>query len=275
MTGFPTLGFEAAIRLAAFASVFALMAAWEIARPARAPRLSRRVRWRANLALVIVNTVAVRFILPSTAIAIAAVANAKGWGLLPRIGLPGWAAVGAAIVLLDLAIYFQHVLFHAVPALSRLHMVHHADPDFDLTTGLRFHPLEVLLSAAFRMAVVVALGAPVFAVLAFEVVLNVASMFNHSNVSLPARLEPVVRRVLVTPDMHRIHHSVVEGERNSNYGFCLSLWDRLLGTYTPAANGALDIGLEGWRDPQVVASVGGVLGMPFRSPLLPAFQPPR
>ncbi len=272
MTGFLSPGLEAAIRLGVFASVFALMATWEIARPARTPRLSRLVRWRANLGLVLLDALVVRFLLPSTAIAVAAIAEANEWGLLHRFALAQWAAFGAAIVLLDLAIYFQHVLFHAVPALSRLHMVHHADPDFDLTTGLRFHPVEMLLSAAIKMAVVVALGAPVAAVLAFEVLLNGTAMFNHSNVSLPAWMEPWVRRLLVTPDMHRIHHSVIERERNSNYGFCLSLWDRMLGTYMPAPRGALDIGLEGWRDPQVVASLGGVLGMPFRNARLLELQ---
>ena len=272
MTGSLTPGLEVAIRLAAFASVFALMAAWEIAHPARAPRLSRIVRWRTNLGLVLVNAVAVRLLLPSGAIAVAALAEAKGWGLLHRFALPDWAAIGAAVVLLDLAIYFQHVLFHSVPALCRLHMVHHADPDFDLTTGLRFHTVEMLLSALIKMAVVVALGAPMIAVLAFEVLLNAIAMFNHSNVSLPAGIEPGVRRLLVTPDMHRIHHSVIEGERNSNYGFCLSLWDRLLGTYTAAPRGALDIGLEAWRDPKVVASLGGVLGMPFRHPRMPGLH---
>ncbi len=272
MTGSLSAGLEAAIRLGTFASVFALMAAWEIARPARSPRLARLVRWRANLGLILVNTVVLRFLLPSTAIAVAAIAEAKGWGLLHRFALPAWAAVGAGVVLLDLAIYFQHVLFHAVPALARLHMVHHADPDFDLTTGLRFHPVEMLLSAAIKMAAVVALGAPVIAVLVFEVLLNATAMFNHSNVSLPAWLEPWVRRVLVTPDMHRIHHSVIEDERDSNYGFCLSLWDRMLGTYTPAPQLPLDIGLSAWRDPQVVASLGGVLGMPFRHARSPQLQ---
>jgi sterol desaturase/sphingolipid hydroxylase (fatty acid hydroxylase superfamily) len=178
--------------------------------------------------------------------------------------LPGWAAVLLGALLLDLVIYFQHVLFHAVPMLARLHAVHHADPDFDLTTGIRFHPVEMLLSALIKFAAVVALGAPVLAVLVFEVLLNGTAMFNHANVSLPTWLEPWVRRVLVTPDMHRVHHSVIESERNSNYGFCLSVWDRLLGTYTPAPHGELDIGLAAWRDPAAIATLGGVLGMPFR-----------
>ena len=256
-------GTEMAVRLSAFLSVFALMAAWEWAAPARARRLSRAARWSANLALVAFNSVLLRVLLPTSAIALAALTQASGWGLLNQLALPGWAAVLLGVLLLDLAIYFQHVLLHAVPVLARLHAVHHADPDFDLTTGIRFHPLEILLSALVKFAAVVALGAPVLAVLVFEVLLNATAMFNHANVALPAWLEPWVRRVLVTPDMHRIHHSVIESERNSNYGFCLSLWDRLLGTYTIAPQGELDIGLAAWRDPAAVATFTGVLGMPF------------
>lgn len=265
MTDFPlTAGTELAVRLGAFLSVFALMAAWELAAPARPRRLSRYARWRANLGLAVLNTLVLRVALPLSAIALAALAHASGWGLLNRLPLPGWAAVALGVLLLDLAIYFQHVLFHAVPVLARLHAVHHADPDFDLTTGIRFHPIEMLLSALIKFAAVVALGAPVLAVLAFEVLLNGTAMFNHANVALPAWLEPWVRRVLVTPCMHRTHHSVIEGERNSNYGFCLSVWDRLLGTYTPAPRGELDIGLAAWRDPAAIATFGGALGMPFR-----------
>lgn len=259
-----TAGTELAVRLGAFLSVFALMAAWELAAPARARRLPRLARWRANLGLAVLNTLVLRVALPGSAIALAALAHASGWGLLNRFPLPGWAAVLLGVLLLDLVIYFQHVLFHAVPILARLHAVHHADLDFDLTTGIRFHPIEMLLSALIKFGAVVALGAPVLAVLIFEVLLNGTAMFNHANVALPARLEPWVRRVLVTPDMHRIHHSVIESERNSNYGFCLSVWDRLLGTYTQVPRGELDIGLAAWRDPAAVATFGGVLGMPFR-----------
>lgn len=254
---------ELAVRLGAFLSVFALMAAWELAAPARARRLSRATRWSANLGLVVVNSLLLRVALPTSAIALAAFAHDGGWGLLNRLPLPGWAAILLGVLLLDLAIYFQHVLFHAVPALARLHAVHHADPDFDLTTGIRFHPIEILLSALIKFAAVSALGAPVLAVLIFEVLLNGTAMFNHANVALPAWLEPWVRRVLVTPDMHRIHHSVIESERDSNYGFCLSVWDRLLGSYTPAPRGELDIGLPDCRDPRAVATIRGVLELPF------------
>lgn len=256
--------FELALRLGVFAAVFAALALWERSAPARVLRLPRAQRWQANVGLAIVSTLLVRFILPGSAIAVAAVAAREGWGLFNRLALPDWIAILGGIVVLDLVVYLQHVLLHSVPMLARLHAVHHADPDFDLTTGIRFHPLEILLSALIKLAAVAALGAPVLAVLAFELLLNATAMFNHANVALPAWLEPWVRRVLVTPDMHRIHHSVVEAERNSNYGFCLPLWDRLLGTYTPAPRGELDIGLSAWRDHRTIATLPGVLGMPFR-----------
>lgn len=254
---------EMALRLGVFVAVFATLALWEWAAPARAPRLSRALRWRANLGLAVLNTALLRIALPGSALAFAVLAAEESWGLLNRYAVPDWIAVGLGILLLDLVIYFQHVLFHSVPALARLHAVHHADPDFDLTTGIRFHPLEIALSTVVKFAAIAALGAPVLAVLAFEVLLNATAMFNHANVSLPAWLEPWVRRLLVTPDMHRTHHSVIEAERNSNYGFCLSVWDRVLGTYTPAPQGELDIGLSAWRDPDAIATLPGVLRMPF------------
>jgi sterol desaturase/sphingolipid hydroxylase (fatty acid hydroxylase superfamily) len=257
---------EPVVRLSIFLVVFAALALWERWAPARALSVARSVRWQANLGLGLINMLVVRLIVPGSAIAVAALAAEAGWGLFNRLLVPGWAAVVLSVVVLDLIVYFQHVLFHSVPTLARLHAVHHADPDFDLTTGIRFHPLEILLSALIKIAAVAALGAPVAAVLAFEVVLNATALFNHANVSLPGRLEPWVRRVLVTPDMHRIHHSVVEAERNSNYGSCLSVWDRLLGTLTPAAHGKLEIGLADWRDRQRIATLSGVLRMPFLRP---------
>jgi sterol desaturase/sphingolipid hydroxylase (fatty acid hydroxylase superfamily) len=258
------LDFELALRVVAFLGVFAALAVWERLAPARLLRLPRVQRWQANLGLAVVGTLAVRLIIPGSAIAVAVVASAGGWGLFNRVQLPVWIAVLAAVVLLDLIVYLQHVLFHSLPLLLRLHAVHHADPDFDLTTGIRFHPIEILISALIKLAAVAAFGAPVVAVLVFEVLLNATAMFNHANVSLPAWLEPWVRRVVVTPDMHRIHHSVVEAERNSNYGFCLSIWDRLLGTYTHEVRGELDLGLKAWRDRWTIASLLGTLGMPFR-----------
>ena len=255
---------ELAVRTGVFVAVFAVLACWERLAPARALRLTRARRWTANLGLAVVNTLIVRVAVPGSAIAVAMIATDEGWGLLNRIELPGWFAILAAVIFLDLLLYLQHVLFHSVPVLLRLHAVHHADPDFDLTTGVRFHPLEILISAALKLGAVAALGAPVIAVLVFEVLLNAAAMFNHANVSLPGWLEGPVRRLLVTPDMHRIHHSVLESERNSNYGFCLSVWDRWFGTYTRAPRGELDIGLASWRDERAVATLRGVLSMPFR-----------
>jgi sterol desaturase/sphingolipid hydroxylase (fatty acid hydroxylase superfamily) len=255
---------ELALRLAAFFGVFTLLALWEWLAPARVLLLQRGQRWRANLGLALLNVLLVRVALPGSALVFAEYAADNGWGLLNSLEMPAWAAVAAAVVLLDLVIYFQHVLFHSVPALARLHAVHHADPDFDLTTGIRFHPLEIALSTVVKFAAIAALGAPVLAVLVFEILLNAASMFNHANVSLPARLEPWVRGFLVTPDMHRTHHSMVEAERNSNYGFCLSIWDRLLGTYTALPRGELEIGLRGWRDPERIATLRGTLELPFR-----------
>ena len=256
---------ELALRAGVFLGVFAALAFWERLAPARALTVPRRQRWGANLGLALVSTLVVRVIVPGSALALALVASDEGWGLFSRLALPAWLAVGASIVLLDLTVYLQHVLFHSVPLLTRLHAVHHADPDFDLTTGIRFHPLEILISALIKLAAVAALGAPVLAVLAFEVLLNATAMFNHANASLPRWLEPLVRRLLVTPDMHRVHHSVIEAERNSNYGFGLSLWDRMLGTYTAAPRGELQLGLAEWRDRSTIATLRGVLGMPFLS----------
>ena len=254
---------EPLLRLGVFLAVFAALVFWERRSPARALTLPRGMRWRANLGLALVNLLAVRLIIPGSAIAVAALAAEEGSGLFNRLAVPGWMAVALSVIALDFVVYLQHVLFHTVPALARLHAVHHADPDFDLTTGIRFHPFEILLSALIKIAAVAALGAPVLAVLVFEVVLNASAMFNHANASLPRALEPWVRACVVTPDMHRIHHSVVESERNSNYGFCLSVWDRLLGTLTPAARGELQIGLADWRDQRLIATLPGVLRMPF------------
>lgn len=243
---------EPAIRLAAFAGVLATMAALEALLPRRHRSFGRLRRWPNNLGVVVVNTVVLRLVFPTAAVGVALAAEVRGFGLLPWLGLPYPMAVLAAVVLLDLAIYLQHVLFHAVPALWRLHRMHHADLDFDVTTALRFHPVEILLSMVIKLMVVVALGAPAVAVLVFEVLLNATAMFNHANLRLPARLDRALRPVLVTPDMHRVHHSAVEQETNSNFGFNLALWDRLFGTYRaqPAAgHDAMTIGIEQFRDP--------------------------
>ncbi len=259
---------EAALRGSAFLLVLAAMAAWERAAPARTQGQPWWRRWRTNLGLAAANTLLLRILLPTTAIGVAGFAQANGWGLLNHYGVGGWVALALAVVALDFAIYLQHVLFHAVPVLSRLHQVHHADPDFDTTTGIRFHPIEILLSMLIKYAAIVLIGASPLAVLVFELLLNLSSLFNHGNVRMPAALDGAVRALLVTPDMHRVHHSVVAAERNSNYGFCLSIWDRLFGTYVPEPAGgqaALRIGFPGFSDATVSTTFLGVLGIPFRA----------
>ncbi|NBN65790.1 sterol desaturase family protein [Pannonibacter tanglangensis] len=222
---------EQTLRLGAFLGVLVLMAGWELAAPARRLEVPRLLRWSNNLALVVVDTLLVRLAFPVLAVGLALKAEAGGWGLFHALEIPVWLAVVLGVILLDLVIYLQHVLFHFVPGLWRLHRVHHADLDIDVTTGLRFHPVEILLSMGLKLAAVAALGAPALAVLLFEVLLNACAMFNHSNIRLPASVDRVLRLVLVTPDMHRVHHSVIPRETNSNFGFSLSWWDRLLGTY--------------------------------------------
>ncbi|WP_238701276.1 sterol desaturase family protein [Mariprofundus erugo] len=236
---------EQSIRLSAFLAVLIVMAVAEGKYPCRPLRFGRR-RWPANLAMVVLNSMMMRILPVSSASAVAIWANAHSVGLLNQFSLPEGLEVALAIVLLDLAIYGQHVLFHAVPLLWRLHLVHHADRDIDVTTALRFHPLEMILSLLIKAVVVILLGAPVLAVLLFEVILNAMAMFNHANLRLPRRLDGLLRWLLVTPDMHRVHHSILRHETNSNYGFNLSVWDRWFGTWRAQPEGghqAMVIGL--------------------------------
>lgn len=241
---------EATLRLGTFFGVFLAMAVWEAAAPRRARAFSRLTRWPSNLVIVALNTALVRLLLPTTAVGLALLGAGRGWGLLNNLPVPPWAAIVASVVLLDAAIYLQHVMFHAVPALWRLHRMHHADLDFDVTTGARFHPIEIILSMLIKFGVVAALGAAPLGVLIFEVVLNATSMFNHGNVRIPVPLDRVLRLLVVTPDMHRVHHSILVDETNSNFGFNLPWWDRLLGTYRaqPAAgHDGMTIGIEQFR----------------------------
>ena len=257
---------EPLIRLSVFAGIFAAMAAWEVLAPRREQALARGTRWPSNIGIVVLDTVLVHLLIPTTAVGLALIAEARGWGLIHALGLPMWAGVPLAIVALDLAIYLQHVLFHAVPALWRLHRVHHADLEIDVTTGARFHPIEILLSMGIKLGVVAALGAPAVAVLIFEVLLNATSMFNHSNVRMPLWLDRGLRWIVVTPDMHRVHHSIAARETNSNFGFNLPWWDRLFGTYRgqPAAgHQAMIIGIEQFRDP-AEQRLDHMLTQPFR-----------
>ncbi len=244
------LAAEPTIRLAAFLGVLAVMMIWELAAPRRRRDIPRVIRWTNNFALVVVDTIILRLSFPILAVGLAMLAEERDWGLFNVIDVPGWVAFTGSILLLDLAIYLQHVMFHAVPGLWRLHRMHHADLDFDATTGLRFHPVEILASMAIKLAVVGALGAPAVAVLLFEVILNATSIFNHSNIGLPAGVDRALRLFLVTPDMHRVHHSVDPRETNSNYGFSVPWWDRLLGTYVaqPAkGHEGMEIGIEQFR----------------------------
>jgi sterol desaturase/sphingolipid hydroxylase (fatty acid hydroxylase superfamily) len=257
---------EPLIRLSVFAGIFAAMAAWEVLAPRRAQKLARGTRWPSNIGIVVLDTALVRLVFPTTAVGLALIAEARGWGLLHTLALPIWASVPLAVMALDLAIYLQHVLFHAVPVLWRLHRVHHADLEIDVTTGARFHPIEILLSMGIKLGVIAALGTPAVAVLLFEVLLNATSMFNHSNVRMPARLDRVLRWIVVTPDMHRVHHSIVVHETNSNFGFNLPWWDRLFGTYRdqPAArHETMTVGIEQFRNP-VEQRLDRMLTQPFR-----------
>ena len=245
--------FEPHVRLSAFLSVFVLVALWEIVAPRRHLRASKPVRWTSNIGIVVLDTVLVRLAFPVAAAGVAAEVGSLGWGLFNALAWPMWIEFVLAVVLLDLAIYWQHVMFHAVPGLWRLHMVHHADLDMDLSTGVRFHPFEILLSMVIKMAAITALGAAPLAVILFEIVLSATSIFNHGNVVLPPALDRLLRLVVVTPDMHRVHHSVAAKETNSNFGFNLPWWDRLFGTYRarPAAgHKGMTIGLEQFRDPR-------------------------
>lgn len=243
---------EATIRLGFFLGVLALMALWEVLAPRRALATPKATRWIANLGVVIVGTVAVRLLAPITAAGMALLAQQRGWGLLNHIELPAWGAVAAGVLALDFAIYLQHVMFHAVPAFWRLHMMHHSDMDFDVTTGVRFHPIEIVLSMGIKLVAITVVGPPAVAVLIFEVALNATSLFNHGNVRLPVALDRLLRLVVVTPDMHRVHHSTIERETNSNFGFNFPWWDRLLGTYRAqpeAGHQGMTIGLDQFREP--------------------------
>jgi sterol desaturase/sphingolipid hydroxylase (fatty acid hydroxylase superfamily) len=259
---------EPLIRLSAFVGIFGLMALWEVWSPRRPRAVSRRSRWPSNLGLVVLNTLLMRLILPTSAVGIALAAQAQGVGLLNVLPLPPWLAFVLAQVGLDLAIYLQHVLFHKVPLLWRLHRMHHADVDVDATNGLRFHPLEILLSMGIKFAVIALLGAPAAAVVVFEVLLNGLAVFNHSNVHIAVPLDRVLRWFLVTPDMHRIHHSWYAQECNSNYGFNLTWWDRLFGTYRAQPQDGhthMTLGLPEWREPRWLR-LDRMLVLPFVDP---------
>lgn len=261
---------ETILRLSAFIGIFAAMALIEIAAPRRELRHSKPRRWLTNLSISGLNALVVRLMamlaVPVAAVAAAEWARIAGWGAFNLLGWPFWLEVLIAIIVLDLAIYGQHVLFHKVPALWRLHQVHHADVDFDVSTALRFHPVEIALSMLIKIAVVLALGASAIAVVLFEIILNGCAMFNHANIKLPNGLDRLLRRVLVTPDMHRVHHSVVPTETDSNFGFNLSIWDRLFRTYQAqpkAGHTGMTIGLAEYQSEEPTRFSWSLV-LPFR-----------
>jgi sterol desaturase/sphingolipid hydroxylase (fatty acid hydroxylase superfamily) len=257
---------ELPIRLSFFFGIFAIMALWEIRAPCRTLSVSKGIRWVNNLGLVFLNSFVLRLLFPAAAVGVAAFARQEGWGLLNFYQIPFMLSVIVSVIVMDMVIYLQHVLVHAVPVLWRLHRVHHADLDYDVTTGARFHPIEIILSMLIKFATITVLGPPVVAVVIFEVVLNATAMFNHGNVQLSGKLDRMLRWLLVTPDMHRVHHSVADDEANSNFGFSLPWWDRLFGTYRDQPrNGhkGMTIGIHGYKDPKQVNQLPGMLTLPF------------
>jgi len=256
---------ETALRLGAFFGIFLCMALWERGAPMRALAAPWPRRWATNWAISVIDAAVVRLLFGAAAAGAAADAAAGGWGLFNRADLPGWLAIGLTLLVFDFAIWLQHLLTHKIPLLWRLHRVHHADRDVDVTTAIRFHPVEIAVSMVIKIGLVYALGAPVAAVIAFEVLLNGMAMFNHSNVRLPPAAERALRWLVVTPDMHRVHHSVHRSEHDANYGFNLSIWDRLLGTYVAEPEGGhrgMTIGLPPYQDDRPTR-LGWSLALPF------------
>ncbi|MFP3874208.1 MAG: sterol desaturase family protein [Thiohalophilus sp.] len=261
------LGNEPLIRLGFFFGILALIGLWEVLAPRRPLSASKGVRWGSNLGIVALNTIVVRLLFPAAAVGMAFFAGEQDWGIFNYYAVPYWLAVVVSVIALDFVVWLQHVMVHAVPLFWRLHRMHHADLDFDVTTGARFHPLEIILSMLIKFAAIVVLGPPVVAVVIFEVLLNATAMFNHGNIRLPLKLDRVLRWFVVTPDMHRVHHSVEDDEANSNFGFNLPWWDRLFGTYRDQPRGGHDgmtIGIRKYREPQQVSWLNGMLVLPFK-----------
>lgn len=259
---------EIVTRLGFFFGILALVALGELFFPRRVQRTGKAVRWLSNLGVVFVDTLTVRLLFPIIGVGVAVAAQAQNWGLLNVLALPGWLEVVIGVLALDMVIYLQHAMFHTMPILWRLHMMHHADLDIDVSTGLRFHPIEIVISMVIKMTVIAALGPSAFTVIFFEIILNGTSMFNHGNVRLPLALDRVLRLLVVTPDMHRVHHSVVIRETNSNFGFNFPWWDRLFGTYRAQpvmGHEEMVIGLAQFRDP-AKNTLGHMLVMPFTDP---------
>lgn len=256
---------EASIRLVFFIFIFAVVAFYETKLPRRQLTVSKTSRWIINIGIVVINSIAPRFFFSAGAVGVAYWVDQHGWGIMNILRLPYFVSVIASVLILDFIIYLQHVMFHAAPAFWRLHMIHHADLDFDVTTGVRFHPIEILLSMVIKSAAILALGPPVLGVILFEVLLNGTAMFNHSNIKLPESKDKILRLFVVTPDMHRVHHSVFPNETNSNFGFNLPWWDWLLGTYRSQprlGHEGMTIGLNQFREPTRL-TLPWILVLPF------------
>ncbi|SIO16370.1 Sterol desaturase/sphingolipid hydroxylase, fatty acid hydroxylase superfamily [Parasphingorhabdus marina DSM 22363] len=259
--------YESAIRLGVFAGMLLIMAVVEAVMPRKQRVQPRGYRWATNLGLVITGTLLLRVTMPMLAIGMALLATQNGWGLLAMITLPLWAEIIMAFLLLDLLIYAQHVVFHKVPIFWRFHKIHHADRDLDVTSGVRFHPVEAVLSMLWKLLCIAAIGPAAIAVFLFEVILNAASLFHHANFRLPARLDSLLRWIIVTPDMHRVHHSVRPAETDSNFSFFLTIWDRLFGTYVEQpkdGHAGMTIGLDEYQS-DAPSGLGWSLVEPFRS----------
>jgi len=257
---------ELFIRLSFFFGVLLIIALWEIYAPRRALSISKLLRWTNNLGIVVINSIIIRLLFPTATIGLTLFVNEQGWGLLNYYIFPNAIALLLSVIVLDFIIYLQHVLVHAIPALWRLHRVHHADMDFDVTTGARFHPIEIILSLIIKFAAIAVLGPPLIAVIIFEILLSTTAMFNHGNIRLPVKLDKILRLFIVTPDMHRVHHSVEEDETNCNFGFSLPWWDRLFGTYRSQPRRGhtnMTIGIQGLRDSKQVQQIPGMLKLPF------------
>ncbi|MFZ7110626.1 MAG: sterol desaturase family protein [Desulfatiglandales bacterium] len=264
MTEFVT-AHEPIIRIAFFVGIFLAVALAELIFPRRVPTTSKTSRWIGNIGIVFLNTVLLRILFPAGAVGISVWIGRNGWGIFNHIQWPFWLEVVLTVLILDFVIYMQHVMFHAVPVLWRLHMMHHADLDYDLTTGTRFHPLEIIISLGIKASAITVLGAAPVGVIIFEILLNGTSMFNHGNFFIPLRIDRVLRFLVVTPDMHRVHHSVFPNETNTNFGFNLAWWDRLCGTYKPQptkGHEQMTIGLNQFRDPSRL-TFPWMIAMPF------------
>ncbi len=258
--------YELIIRIIAFTILFGIVAGWEILSPRRVLTVLKSLRWINNLGIVAINTVLLRFIFPAAAVGFAAYAETQGWGLFNNLKSHHLVPIIISVILLDAIIYFQHKIFHAIPMLWRIHRVHHADLDFDVTTGIRFHPIEIILSMFIKFVAIVILGPPVFAVIIFEILLNATSIFNHGNIQIPKQIDKLLRWFIVTPDMHRVHHSVELDETNSNFGFSLPWWDRLFGTYRDQpreSHELMTIGIKEHRDTRHCAMLPGMMILPF------------